>query len=180
MNSKESNHFSEQDNLSDNNENSPITEDNKNIITPVSSESGILELPTNLDGLSYEDAKEYVISIMTMKKQYEKDTNKINAEIDALKKKTPLDSNKISSLEEKLKKLEIEELELTVKLDLLKESLIKNKSHFEPSINAHALLEGIEQILGKSTSDIQLEKEISEVHIKDKLEKLKRKMDTNQ
>ena len=144
-------------------------------------------LPTDLDGLSYEDSKQYVIEIMTVRKRYQKDIDGLNKEISelsAIKVKLqgsndPLKLMEAGDLlaekEAKLKTLVMEEMELSIKLDLLKEAL-KTKSRFEPSVNSSALLESLEQAVGKSSSDMKLEKEIGKVDMESRLEELKRKM----
>ncbi len=153
-------------------------------LTP--SPSSILDLSTDLDGLSLDDAKEYVASIMAIKKQYEKDIQDTELDRFDLKgtrlneqseeKKAQL-TEQIIQVEEKLRVLVLEEMELSVKLELMIESLKKKKTGFQPSNNPQALLDSMEKAVGKSSSDMKLEKDTQKLELERRLEELKGKMD---
>lgn len=153
--------------------------------TPLNDNTSVLDLPTDLSDLSYEQAKEYVINIMTVKKQCDKELTKQTLELDQLNSAIEKSDNKngfdqkIIELKTSLKRLNIEEMELSVKLDLLKEAL-KKKTQFQPNTDPNSLLENIEQTLGKSASDLKLEKETENLDLQDKLDQLKRKMSPDQ
>ncbi len=155
-------------------------------IDPVPAPFSILDLSTDLDGLSYDEAKEYVASVIAIKKQYEKDIQDTELDRFDLKgtrlheqseeEKARL-TEQITQKEEKLRVLVLEEMELSVKLELMIEALKKKKTSFQSANDPQALLESMEKAVGKSSSDMKLEKDTQKLELEKRLEELKGKMD---
>ncbi len=158
------------------------------IIPPANNvDHDIMDLPADLDDLSFEDAKEYVVNIIAVKKRYEKDIQEKTIELNQfIQQKQNTDTQDIHQLtqidemihhhQDQLNKLKVEEMEVSVKLDQLKEALEKKKNEIQTETNAGALLESMEQLLGKSSADITLEKETESLQLENKLAELKNKM----
>ena len=174
------------DEIADQIPNQPIDEIISPPINLTPSTSSILDLSTDLDGLSFDDAKEYVASVMTIKKQYENDIRETELVKFDLKetrlheqseeKKARL-TEQITHVEEKLRVLALEEMEISVKLELMIESLKKKKTGFQPENDPQALLDSMEKAVGKSSSDMKLEKDTQKLELERRLEELKGKMD---
>ncbi len=174
-----------ENNLNDiNNINPPATENNYNL-----TENNSIDIPTNLENMSYEDAKEYVVSILAVKKKYDKDIEHTQEELIKYERYKKLDAErggqdqlvineKITHLEITLHQLKTEEMEVSMKLDQLKDAL-KNKTKFQASIDTASLLDNLEKMTGKSVSDMKLEKETNNLDMESKLAELKRKMNQN-
>ena len=148
----------------------------------------IQSLSTSLDGLSFDDAKEYTSTVLSIKKKYDKDIQYTEAEINSLlqKKETAVKKNlpdlatevesKINELQNHLHTLKTEEMEVSVKLEQIMKELKNKKNQFQPSIDTNSLMEGLEKMIGKSSDDIQLEKETQQLNLQNKLDELKKKM----
>lgn len=140
---------------------------------------------TDLSGMDFDSAKEYVVSFVTTLKQTQRKITELSGELKlwqdrknfAQEKNRPdlVDAaqGKISGLQGEIEKLRIEEQELSGKVKEMMANLKKIKMGFNPTINAEQLLAELEMITGGRD---EVAEKFKEEDVLNELEKLKAKM----
>jgi phage shock protein A len=139
----------------------------------------------DLDGLSVADAKAYVAEFIAAKKQVERDRAAKEEELDLWKKRTRLATEKgevtlareslarAEEIHQEVSRLKREERSLDFKVTELKRRLKSMEEQPEFTVNAGALLEQLEGVVG---TDHETRDALKEAEAELALEELRRKM----
>ncbi len=156
-------------------------------IVGLSSIDSLLE--TNISDWTYESARNYVVEFIATANKYKEDYLKKAEEQNKWVKRIELakQTGKTELVEEAEKILiklnvECEQLKneykkMEMHADILKKQLAE-KNKFIPENDPTILLNKLENILEKSSEDIELEKNLKNISIQEKLEELKKKVST--
>ncbi len=139
----------------------------------------------DLHGLSPAQAREYTAQFVANMKELEKKRGELKQQFETWEQRVRLAKQhgkddlvqqamqRLKDISERHRELGREKRDLEVKVTLLKQRLRELERQPRLSINANALLEQLEQVVG---SEHHLKESISRVEADDKLEELRRKM----
>jgi hypothetical protein len=157
---------------------------------PDRSQGGIPKDDTDISGMEYQDAADYVLSFVTTLKQTEKLVKEIEKESDLWKQRVTLAESqgkidlaegarkKLDEIETKRAKLNAEVIDLAGKCTELVQNLKKIKATgVKREIDTDMLLAQFEVILGdKAKADYSLNKSVKDEEANAELQKLKERM----
>jgi len=122
---------------------------------------------TDLNGLDYQSAKEYVLLYITTLKKTDRETGKALSELRKWENRVKLASekgnddlreiaeHKAVEAKEKVRALNAERNELIVKVEHLKRNLLRIKADPEYSVDADKLLAEFEMLLGEKDTTVK-------------------------
>ncbi len=140
----------------------------------------------DLHGLTPLQARQYTLQFVANMKELEKKRRELKAHFETWERRVRLAKEhgrsellqeamrRLNDISERYQTLGREKRELEVKVTLLKERLRVLERQPQRSINAEALLEQLEQVVG---SDHQLKENISHVEADEQLDTLRRRLD---
>jgi septation ring formation regulator EzrA len=142
-------------------------------------------LDTDIEGLNPKDAVKYVLAFITTLKKTKADIVKLDEDIALWKRRVSLAQDKgetglasqaqarVGELETKRATLQGEADDLTMKVSILKEKLLRMRKQVPRSVDVDLLLAQLKMVVGEK-DDLSLKFKDEEANVK--LEELKRKM----
>lgn len=141
-----------------------------------------------LSGMSYEDAKDYVLRHVTTEQQLRKEIGEIEENLSKWQKRLELAAasnreelvsqaqEQVTALKEKKQTIEFELFPLETDIPRMKKELQKLAA-FKPQVNATMLNEALENLVGKDTIvEEKVKKELLDKEVDDELAALKKRL----